>query len=112
MINTYQGISAGVKLGYPQAIPAVAMASLTGFGAVKNIMSVKTPNSGGGGGSTPSMSVPTPASFNVVGASGANQIAQSIAGQDQQPLKAYVVGGDVTTQQGLNRNIVNNASIG
>ena len=112
LINTYQGITAGLKLGYPQAIPAVAMASLTGFGAVKNIMSVKTPNAGGGGGSTPNMSAPTQASFNVVGASGANQIAQSIGMQNQQPVKAYVVGGDVTTQQSLNRNIVNNASIG
>lgn len=66
--------------------------------------------SGGGGGGA--IAVPPAPTFNVVGPSGTNQIAQSIAGQDQQPIKAYVVGGDVTTQQGLNRNIVNNASIG
>ena len=65
--------------------------------------------SGGGGGA---VAIPPAPTFNVVGPSGANQIAQSIGGQDQQPLKAYVVGGDVTTQQGLNRNIVSNASIG
>ena len=41
LINTYLGISAGVKLGYPQAIPAVAAAAVTGFGAVKNIVSTK-----------------------------------------------------------------------
>ena len=70
--------------------------------------------SGGGGGAVSAGAItPPPApTFNVVGPSGANQIAQSIAGQDQQPLKAYVVGGDVTTQQSLNRNIVSNASIG
>ena len=112
LMNTYQGISAGVKLGYPQAIPAVAMASLTGFAAVKNIMSVKVPKGGGGGsGNAISAGTPSAPSFNVVGPSGANQIAESI-GKNTQPVKAYVVGGDVTTQQGLNRNIVQNATLG
>jgi hypothetical protein len=41
LINTYLGITAGVKLGYPMAIPAVAMATLTGFGAVKNIIATR-----------------------------------------------------------------------
>jgi hypothetical protein len=113
LMNTYQGISAGVKLGYPQAIPAVAMASLTGFKAVKNIMSVKVPKGGGGGsGNTISAGTPSAPSFNVVGQSGANQIAQSIAGKNTQPLKAFVVGQDVSTQQGLNRSIVQNATLG
>lgn len=48
LVNTYEGISAGVKLGYPQAIPAVAAAAATGFAAVKNIL--KTDKNGGGGG--------------------------------------------------------------
>ena len=43
LINTYQGIAAGVKLGYPMAIPAVIAAAATGFAAVKNILSVKVP---------------------------------------------------------------------
>jgi len=50
LINTYEGISAGVKLGYPAAIPAVAAAAATGFAAVKNIL--KTDKSGGGGASS------------------------------------------------------------
>jgi hypothetical protein len=113
LMNTYQGITAGVKLGYPQAIPAVAMASLTGFGAVKNILSVKVPKGGGGGaGAGASISAPSKAmpSFNVVGNSGVNQIAQTLGAQ--QPVKAYVVASNVTTQQSLDRNIVNNASLG
>lgn len=44
LINTYQGITAGVALGFPLSIPAVAMASLTGFAAVKNIVATKTPS--------------------------------------------------------------------
>ena len=47
LVNTYEGIAAGVKLGYPLAIPAVAMAAATGFAAVKNIMKTnKTSTSG------------------------------------------------------------------
>lgn len=38
LVNTYQGITAGLKLGYPLAIPAVAFAALSGFAAVKNIL--------------------------------------------------------------------------
>src|SRR5690606_2016498 len=41
LINTYQGITAGVALGYPAAIPAVALAAATGFAAVANIVSTK-----------------------------------------------------------------------
>ena len=62
----------------------------------------------GGGG----ISAPAPASFNVVGASGTNQLAQTIAGQQQQPIQAYVVAGAVTTAQSLNRNIISSASMG
>lgn len=59
---------------------------------------------GGGGGSTP------PA-FNVVGTSGVNQIAQQL-GQQQDPIEAYVVGSNVTTQQEMDRNIVTTATLG
>ena len=70
-----------------------------------------TPASGGGGGGG---AAPTPAapSFNVVGASATNQLAQTIGNQQQQPIKAYVVANDVTTQQSLDRNIISSASIG
>lgn len=47
LVNTYEGISAGVKLGYPAAIPAVAAAAATGFAAVKNILSTKKGDTGG-----------------------------------------------------------------
>lgn len=69
-----------------------------------------TPASGGGGGG----STPTPAApaFNVVGASSTNQLAQTIGNQQQQPIKTYVLANDVTTAQGLERNIISSASIG
>jgi hypothetical protein len=69
-------------------------------------------SSGGGGSSAPSgggSSAPAP-QFNVVGNSGVNQIAATLG--QQQPVQAYVVANQVTTQQSLDRNIVQNASLG
>ena len=65
-------------------------------------------SSGGGGGGATAPSAP---SFNLVQGTGTNQIAQGLANQTQ-PLKAYVVGSDVTNQQQLDRNIVQGASLG
>jgi hypothetical protein len=48
-------------------------------------------------------------SFNVVGQSGINQLAQSI---NQQPMRAYVVGSDVTTSQELERKRIKTATFG
>lgn len=58
-------------------------------------------------------SVPSqPAQFNIVGQGGINQLAQSIGGQFQQPIRAYVVGQDVTTAQQLQRQRIRTATFG
>jgi hypothetical protein len=116
LINTYQGITAGVKLGYPAAIPAVAMATITGFSAVKKIIStnpksggsssVSTSMGGGGGGESA-----TP-QFNLVGQSSTNQLNATIAGQQNRPVQTFVVGSQVSTQQALDRNAVANSVFG
>jgi len=121
LINTYQGITTelATKTVTPfeigLKIANVAIIAATGFKAVKDIIAVKVPG-GGGGGAVPSGGAmggaPSPPSFNIVGASGTNQIAQAIGGQQQQPVQAYVVAGAVTTGQSLNRNIIANASMG
>ena len=111
LINTYQGISAGVALGYPQAIPAVIAAAATGFKAVKNIMQTKPkataapsqPQVSTGG----ATAIPRTPSFNIVGGSTGNQIAEI----GKTPQKAFVVSGEVTTAQQLERNAVSEASI-
>ena len=73
-------------------------------------------SSGGGGGGGGSASIPAPQmaspNFNIVGASSTNQIAETIAQKNEEPIKAYVVANDVTTRQSLDRNIVSAASIG
>ncbi len=90
---------------------AIAGISATAIGQGKSI-------SGGGGGqiSTPTPSVPvgasTPPAFNIVGQSGTNQLAEVIGNQSQQPIQAYVVANDVTTAQSMDRNIIDDASLG
>ena len=60
----------------------------------------------GGGFNAPSQ----PATFNVVGQSGFNQIAGAL--NQQGPVQAFVVAGEVTTQQQLDNAIVNTATLG
>lgn len=61
--------------------------------------------------STPTVQSQAP-QFNVVGQGGINQLAQSIGGQFSQPVRAYVVGQDVTTSQQLERQRVRTATFG
>ena len=82
---------------------------------IKSIVSSKKPSSsssGGGGGGGSAAAAPQAPSFNVVGASDTNQLAQAIGEDNKKPVKAFVVSGDVSTAQSLDRNIVEGASIG
>lgn len=124
LINTYQGVTEVLasKSVLPEPIATIARIAniatvlATGLKTVKQINSVQpmAASSGaagistGGAAATPS----APPAFNVVGASGANQLATAIAGQQGQPVKAFVVSGDVSTAQELDRNIVQGAAIG
>lgn len=73
------------------------------------LMSFKKPSKGGGAGGDLSVEAPD---FNVVGASPESQLAQTVAGQQARPLKAFVVGKEITSQQELDRNIETTASVG
>lgn len=96
---------------YPYISAGLAIAG--GLKNVQAILSVPTP-SGGGGSSAPSgggSATMTAPSFNVVGASSTNQLAQTIGNQQNTPVQAYVVSNDVTTAQALDRNIIRSASL-
>lgn len=97
----------------PAGIASLAFAVLSSAVAVAKIASAKYEPSGGGGGgggarpsapSIPSAGGGGAPQFNTVGTSGFNQVAGSIAEQNQEPVKAYVVSTDVTSQQSLDRN--------
>lgn len=117
LIGTYQAIIGALKaegadglLPFPVRLANSVIAGVAGFAQVAEIQA--TQFEGGGSSSSPSVpSAPqrTP-QFNVVGTSGVNQLAQSLGGQE--PVKAYVVGSDVSSQQELDRKKVSNASFG
>ena len=89
-----------------------------GLKNVKSILAVKIPQTSvggrmsGGGGVSGGGAAPQAPSFNLVGSDPQNQLAQTISQQTNQPVKAFVVAGDVTTAQSLERNIVQESSIG
>ena len=64
-----------------------------------------TSPSGGGGGATAPQ-------FNVVGATGVNQLAGVMGAQQQTPIMTYVTANNVTTAQALDRNIISSATLG
>ena len=116
--DTYAGANVALASAPPpfNFISAAAVIA-GGLANVKSITATKEPTppsfargAGSGGGN---VAIPTPQapSFNVVGTSGTNQLAETIAGQSKQPMKAYVVSNDVSTAQSLDRNIVEGASI-
>lgn len=117
-----EGTAQTAKIGFPQNIPMLIGYALQAVGIIGAISSAVGKSKsvasglGGGGGSTPSITRPSaptsaPPAFNIVGASGTNQLAETIAGQNERPIKAFVTSQDVTTAQSLERNIVEGASI-
>ena len=122
-INTYAAAQSAFKnaqanpisiLGpaYPYISAGLAIAG--GLKNVQAILAVPTPGAGGGGGSAPSgggAASMTAPSFNTVGSSSTNQLAQTIGSQAQTPQRTFVVASDVSTAQAMDRNIISNASI-
>ena len=92
-------ISAGISIA---AQIAAAAKGISALGGGASAPSGSAPSGGGAGGGE----VISP-EFNVVGESGINQLAQL----QQQPVQAYVVSGEVTTGQALDRNRVQNATL-
>jgi hypothetical protein len=119
LISTYQNATAAYASQFtPLPTPdspirggiAAGIAVATGLANVAKIAQQKfespSSTSGGGGGGGGGGSTITP-SFNVVGNSGMNQLAQI----QQQPIQAYVVSGEVTSAQALDRNRIKNATL-
>ena len=102
----------GIPIVGPILAPINAgIAIAAGIKNIKAITSVKTPNGGGGGaGNLPTAPSggggATAPNFNIVGNSGMNQLAE-LGGQ---PIQAYVVSGEVTSAQALDRNRIQNAT--
>jgi len=90
------------------SIGSVIAATAKGLSALGGGGSVGGGSSSNGGGATQT----TAPQFNIVGQSQTNQLAQTIAGKQQQPIEAFVVSSAVTNSQALDRNRVKTATFG
>ena len=117
LTNTYLAVTAAlankkeifpgqrfIEAGLAGAAGAVQVAKIAKTQFTSSASSADTGGAGGGA-TAPTMSAPQ---FNVVGQSGVNQLASL----GQQPVQAYVVSGQVTSQQALDRNRLANATLG
>lgn len=112
-IDTYV---AGAKVMADESIPSTpariaAMIAVIarGLANVKKIMEVKVPgkgNTGGGGATTFNPN------FNVVGNSGQNRLAETVAGAANEGTRAYVVYSDIQEAGAIEANAVQSASFG
>lgn len=70
---------------------------------------------GGGGGAAPRGGTSAPSrefDFNLVGSTGVNQLAQGVGANFNEPVQAYVVSSQMTSQQQLDNVIQTTASLG
>lgn len=113
-IDTYKGASsayAETPGGVVLKTIAASIALASGLAKVKAISATQFEGGGasasGGGSGAPSLPQSNPAQFNIVGNSGTNQLNGLGGGVTQ----AYVVSGDVTTAQSLERNKITTATL-
>jgi len=114
------GVMAEAKGGFfarlSQALPTIAF----GLAQVATIARTKFQTSAGSGGAIGAAAGRNGAgegdsrefNFNLAGSTQSNQLTQSIASQLSQPIQTYVVSSEITTQQQLDLNIANTATIG
>ena len=118
IINTAGGIM--TQLAVPQDaltganFVKAALVATTGATQIATIAAQQFKEGKGAGGSAPKApALPQIApSFNIVGQSNTNQLLQGIAGQFANPLRAYVVGGDITSSQEMERKRIKTATFG
>jgi hypothetical protein len=112
IINTYQGATKALAQGGIFGAIGAAGVIASGLATVKKIVATKIPGANDTAGAEGIANTVQPAqapAFNVVGSSPINQITQALS--NQQPVKAYVVSGEVTTAQQLDRNIISESGI-
>jgi hypothetical protein len=120
VVDTTSNVASSAKIGFPWNIVTIAAAIGQGISIISQMKkavrstgaspaSMPSPSISGGAGSGGGAQAP---SFNMIGSSGTNQLAEAIGGQSQQPIQAFVVSNDVTTAQSMERNTIDGASIG
>ena len=117
--DSYKSLAGIPIVGPALGIAAAGAAIVAGIKTVQKITATPVPKvagaaSSGGSTATPTPTappLPNPPSINSIGTGGVNQLAAAIGETETQPVQAFVVANDVTTAQGLERNIIDGASI-
>jgi len=86
---------------------SIANILATTIGGNKNIKGTSTSTAGGGG-----VGGGRTFDFNLVGTTGTNQLAEAVGAQFQEPIQAFVVSSQMTSQQELDLEISTGASLG
>jgi hypothetical protein len=113
IISTYQGASKALGQGGVFGPVAAAGVIAQGLAQVRSIMSTDLPKAPMGGGGGGGMSMPSGPSVGIIQGqmSQTSQLQAELNSQMRRPTRAYVVGQNVTTQQSLDRHILENATL-
>ena len=113
IISTYQGASKALGQGGVFGPVAAAGVIAQGLAQVRSIMSTDLPEAPMGGGGGGSVSMPSGPSVGIIQGqmSQTSQLQAELNSQMRKPTRAYVVGQNVTTQQSLDRHILENATL-
>lgn len=90
------------------SIGSVLVATTKGLAGLGGGSAGGSPSTQQGGGASES----TPPQFNITGQNPNNQLAKTIGQQQNKPIEAYVVSGNVTNAQQLDRNRITTATFG
>jgi len=115
IIDTYMGATkalaagAGTPVGYINAAAIVA----TGLANLRTITAVQVPNGGNEGATASTPMMPSGPSVGIIQGqmSQTSQLQAELNSQMRRPTRAYVVGQNVTSQQSLDRHILQNATL-
>jgi len=83
-----------------------------GLANVSSILKTPTPTKDGGTSTSAGAGGGRTFDFNLVGSTGTNQLAEAVGSQFQEPVQAYVVSSQMTSQQELDLQISTGASLG
>jgi hypothetical protein len=115
IMDTYMGATkalaagAGTPVGYINAAAIIA----TGLANLRTITAVQVPNGGSAGATASTPMMPSGPSVGIIQGqmSQTSQLQAELNSQMRRPTRAYVVGQNVTTQQSLDRHILENATL-
>ena len=102
-INTALGLK-GILATKLSAATSIASIVAAGIGQASSI------SGGGSAGGNDGGRQSAPPQFNIVGQNSNNQLAQSIGKSQNRPIEAFVVSGNMTTAQSLDRNRIATAT--